>query len=238
MSNKEKVINELKGIADSEIAEHSARFFKSGPGEYGEGDQFLGIRVPKQRAIAKSYSHISLNDVHDLLKSPYHEIRLTALLILVYKYQKAKKYEQRENIYQFYIDHLDKVNNWDLVDSTAKYIVGQFLHEYNQDRSVLYTLSDSKNLWERRIAIIATFHFINKGDFETTLELSEKYLTDHEDLIHKATGWMLREIGKQNESVLINFLDMHYQKMPRTMLRYSIEKLDEPVRQRYLKGEI
>jgi 3-methyladenine DNA glycosylase AlkD len=238
LSNKEKVINELKGIADSEIAEHSARFFKSGPGEYGEGDQFLGIRVPKQRAIAKSYSHISLNDVHDLLKSPYHEIRLTALLILVYKYQKAKKYEQRENIYQFYIDHLDKVNNWDLVDSTAKYIVGQFLHEYNQDRSVLYTLSDSKNLWERRIAIIATFHFINKGDFETTLELSEKYLTDHEDLIHKATGWMLREIGKQNESVLINFLDMHYQKMPRTMLRYSIEKLDEPVRQRYLKGEI
>ncbi len=238
MSNKEKVINELKGIADSEIAEHSARFFKSGPGEYGEGDQFLGIRVPNQRAIAKSYSHISLNDVHDLLKSPYHEIRLTALLILVYKYQKAKKYEQRENIYQFYIDHLDKVNNWDLVDSTAKYIVGQFLHEYNQDRSVLYTLSDSKNLWERRIAIIATFHFINKGDFETTLELSEKYLTDHEDLIHKATGWMLREIGKQNESVLINFLDMHYQKMPRTMLRYSIEKLDEPVRQRYLKGEI
>jgi 3-methyladenine DNA glycosylase AlkD len=238
LSNKEKVINELKGIADSEIAEHSARFFKSGPGEYGEGDQFLGIRVPNQRAIAKSYSHISLNDVHDLLKSPYHEIRLTALLILVYKYQKAKKYEQRENIYQFYIDHLDKVNNWDLVDSTAKYIVGQFLHEYNQDRSVLYTLSDSKNLWERRIAIIATFHFINKGDFETTLELSEKYLTDHEDLIHKATGWMLREIGKQNESVLINFLDMHYQKMPRTMLRYSIEKLDEPVRQRYLKGEI
>jgi len=238
MNSSEKVVYDLKKIADSEIAEHSARFFKSGPGEYGEGDQFLGVRVPKQRKIAKSCRDISLGDVHELLQSPYHEVRLTALLILVYKYQKSKKFEERERICQFYITHLDKVNNWDLVDSSAKYIVGHFLYEYSQNRSVLYTLSDSECLWERRIAIIATFYFIDKGDFGITLELAEKFLTNAEDLIHKATGWMLREIGKQNELILRNFLDRNYQGMPRTMLRYAIEKLEEPVRQMYLKGEV
>jgi len=238
MNSSEKVVYDLKEIADSEIAAHSSRFFKSGPGEYGEGDLFLGIRVPKQRKIAKFYRDISLVDVHELLQSPYHEVRLTALLILVYKYKKSKKFEERERIYQFYINHLDRVNNWDLVDSSARYIAGHFLFEYSQNRSVLYTLSDSECLWERRIAIITTFYFIDKGDFGMTLGLAEKYLTDSEDLIHKATGWMLREIGKQNESILRNFLDRYYQKMPRTMLRYAIEKLDEPVRQRYLKGEV
>lgn len=238
MPTSKDVIDALKKIADPKIAEHSGRFFKSGPGEYGVGDQFLGIRVPKQREIAEKYRDLSFDEVVELLQSPFHEVRLTAVLILVYKYQKAKNPEEHEKTYQFYINHLEGVNNWDLVDSSAKYIAGHFLYEYDKDRSILYELSDSDDLWERRVAIMTTFYFIDQGDFEITLELAEKYLDAPEDLIHKATGWMLREIGKQDEDVLRDFLNPHYQKMPRTMLRYAIEKLDEPVRQMYLKGEI
>lgn len=238
MSNYEEVVKELKQIADPEIAEHSARFFKSGEGDYGEGDQFLGIRVPNQRTIAKQNRDLSFKEISNLLQSPYHEVRLTAVFILVYKYQKAKKVENHKEIYQFYISHLEGINNWDLVDSSAKYIAGHFLFEYDQDRSILNKLSDSEDLWERRIAIMATFYFVDQGDFDLTLELAEKYLAAPEDLIHKASGWMLREIGKQDEKLLRNFLDQHYQIMPRTMLRYAIEKLDEPLRQMYLKGKI
>ncbi len=165
-------------------------------------------------------------------------MRLTAVFILVYKYEKAKKVKDHEQIYQFYINNLEGVNNWDLVDSSAKYIAGHFLFEYDKDRSILYELSDSDDLWERRIAIMTTFYFVDQGDFDLTLELAEKYLGAPEDLIHKASGWMLREIGKQDESLLRTFLDQHYQEMPRTMLRYAIEKLDEPIRQKYLKGEV
>lgn len=238
MSRSEEVVKALKEIADPKIAEHSGRFFKSGEGEYGEGDQFLGVRVPNQRKIAKKYRDLAFPEIKKLLQSDYHEVRLTAILILVYKYQKAKKIEEHEKIYQFYINHLEGVNNWDLVDSSAKFIAGHFLFEYNQDRSVLYKLSDSDDLWERRIAIMTTFYFVDQGDFDLTLELAEKYLIASEDLIHKATGWMLREIGKQDEELLRKFLNKHYQEMPRTMLRYAIEKLDEPLRQKYLKGEI
>ncbi len=238
MSRSEDVVKALKEIANPEIAEHSGRFFKSGKGEYGEGDQFLGIRVPNQRKIAKKYREISFDKVSKLLQSPYHEVRLTAVLILVYKYEKAKKFEDHKEIYQFYINNLEGVNNWDLVDSSAKYIAGHFLFEYDQDRSILHKLSDSDDLWERRIAIMTTFYFVDHGDFDLTLELAEKYLGAPEDLIHKASGWMLREIGKQYEELLRNFLDKHHQQMPRTMLRYAIEKLDEPVRQKYLKGEV
>lgn len=238
MSTSKDVIKSLKEIANPEIAEHSGRFFKSGPGEYGEGDQFLGVRVPKQREIAKNHIQIPFNDVAVLLNSPFHEVRLTAVLILVYKYQKTKQFEDREKIYVFYMNHLTGINNWDLVDSSAKYIAGHFLYEYDKDRSVLYELSDSDDLWERRVAIMTTFYFVDQGDFDLTLELAEKYLDDSEDLIHKASGWMLREIGKQDESLLRNFLDKHYQKMPRTILRYAIEKLDESVRQIYLKGKV
>ncbi|WP_234573456.1 DNA alkylation repair protein [Rhodohalobacter sp. 614A] len=238
MTRDKNVVEALKKIADSKIAEHSARFFKSGPGEYGEGDQFLGIRVPKQREIAKKYKDLPLIEVAKLLQSPFHEVRLTAVLILVYKYQKNKNFEDREDIYHFYLDNLKGVNNWDLVDSSAKYIAGHFLFEYNEDRSILYQLSDSDDLWERRIAIMTTFYFVDQGDFDLTLELAEKYLDAPEDLIHKATGWMLREIGKQDEVLLRNFLDNHYQNMPRTMLRYAMEKLDEPVRQLYLQGKV
>lgn len=236
MNRSEDVIHALKEIADPKIAKHSARFFKSGEGEYGEGDQFLGIRVPKQREIAKKHRELPFKEISELLCSPYHEVRLTAVLILVYKYQKAKKFEDHQEIYQFYIKNLEGVNNWDLVDSSAKYIAGHFLFEYDQDRSILYKLSDSDHLWKRRIAIMTTFYFVDQGDFDLTLELAKKYLDAPEDLIHKASGWMLREIGKQDEELLIKFLDKHYQEMPRTMLRYSIEKLNEPVRQMYLKG--
>lgn len=238
MNKAKDVVEALKEMADPEIAEHSGRFFKSGPGEYGEGDQFLGIRVPNQRKIAKKYRDISFDEISKLLQDDYHEVRLTAVLILVYKYQKAKQFEKRQEIYEFYMNHLKGVNNWDLVDSSAKYIAGHFLYEYDQDRSILHELSDSDDLWERRIAIMTTFYFVDQGDFDLTIELVEKYLDAPEDLIHKASGWMLREIGKQDEYLLRNFLDKHYQNMPRTMLRYAIEKLDEPVRQQYLKGEI
>lgn len=238
MPSSKDVIKALEEIADPEIAEHSVRFFKSGEGEYGEGDQFLGIRVPNQRKIAKKYRDLSFNEISELLQSPFHEVRLTAVLILVYKYQKAKTFEDHKKIYQFYINNLDGVNNWDLVDSSAKYIAGNFLYEYGKDRSILYKLSNSESLWERRVAIMTTFYFVDQGDFDVTLELAEKYLDASEDLIHKASGWMLREIGKQDEKILRNFLNKHSQNMPRTMLRYAIEKLDEPIRQMYLKGEI
>lgn len=238
MPTSKEIIKALKKIADPNIAEHSARFFKSGEGEYGEGDQFLGIRVPEQRRVAKKYRDLPFHEIKKLLQSVYHEVRLTAVLILVYKYQNAKKFEDHEEIYQFYINNLEGINNWDLVDSSAKYIAGHFLFEYDQNRSILYKLSDSDDLWERRIAIMTTFYFVDQEDFDQTLELAEEYLDAPEDLIHKATGWMLREIGKQDEELLRKFLDKHYQKMPRTMLRYAIEKLDEPVRQKYLKGEV
>lgn len=166
MSSSKHVITALKKIADPEIAEHSGRFFKSGPGEYGEGDNFLGIRVTKQREIARKYKDFPFSEVAKLLQSPFHEVRLTAVLILVYKYQKAKKYEEREKIHEFYMNHLEGVNNWDLVDSSAKYIAGHFLYEYDQDRTILYELSDSDNLWERRIAIMTTFYFVDQGDFD------------------------------------------------------------------------
>lgn len=238
MPTSKDVINALKEIADPKIAKHSARFFKSGKGEYGEGDRFLGIRVPKQRAIAKKHRQLPFDEIIKLLESPFHELRLTGVFILVYKYQKAKKFENHQEIYRFYMNILEGVNNWDLVDSSAKYIAGHFLFEYDQDRSILYKLSDSDDLWMRRIAIMTTFYFIDQGDFDLTLEIAKKYLNAPEDLIHKASGWMLREIGKQDEEQLRNFLDVNYQEMPRTMLRYAIEKLDEPVRQMYLKGEI
>lgn len=235
MSDSKKVIKALKSFADPEIAKHSGRFFKSGPGEYGEGDQFLGIRVPQQRKVAKKHKDIPLKEVSDLLQSPLHEVRLTALFILVYKYQKASPEEQSE-IYHFYMNHLDRVNNWDLVDSSAQYITGHYL--FDKDRSVLFALSESEDLWERRIAIMSTFYFIGRGDFGTTLNIAEKYINAPEDLIHKATGWMLREIGKKDEELLKDFLSHHYNHMPRTMLRYAIEKLPDLFRQKYLKGEI
>jgi len=226
---------QMLDLSNSKIAEHSLRFFKTGPGEYGEGDVFLGIRVPVTRKVARKFRELPLGQVLKLVKSKYHEERLLALFMLVALFKKGDE-KAKKNIYDAYLGHTDTINNWDLVDSSAHQIVGGYLFERN--RKPLYQLAKSKSLWERRISMIATYTFIKKDDFEDTLKLSEILLTDEEDLMHKAVGWMLREVGKKDIEVEERFLRKHYKKMPRTMLRYAIEKFEEGKRQAYLKGEI
>jgi len=234
MTHKE-IIDHLHSLANPEIAVHSQRFFKTGEGEYGHGDKFLGIRVPAIRQAVKQYKTASLSAAEKLLKSGYHEIRLFALLLLVARFSKASADEQ-EKIYRLYLRNSRYINNWDLVDSSAHYIVGAYLD--GKDKSVLDKMARSRSLWERRIAIMATFYFIKNNQFTETLKLSKQLLGDQEDLIHKAVGWMLREIGKRDLAKEVAFLNRHYQAMPRTMLRYAIEKFNEAERQRYLKGEV
>jgi len=223
----------LQELADPEIAKHSARFFKTGKGEYGESDRFLGIRVPVLRQQAKKYRQIELSDIKKLLQSFFHEERLCSLIILVDKFSKGTE-EEKANIFNFYLDSIEHINNWDLVDSSAHYIVGVYLE--NRNRDILYKMAESGNLWERRIAIMSTFYLIKKNMFKDALNISEILLKDREDLIHKAVGWMLREIGKRDKPAEKNFLDKYYKDMPRTMLRYAIEKFQETERQKYLKG--
>lgn len=223
----------LRNIADPDIAKHSRRFFKIGPGEYGEGDQFLGIRVPQIRQVAKQFSKISLDETNKLLQSSYHEERLCALIILVNKIKKADS-EISKQIFNLYIDNISQVNNWDLVDTSAEHIIGRYLED--KDRNLLYQLAQSENLWKRRIAIMSTFHFIKNNDFEDTLALSQLLLIDDHDLIHKAVGWMLREIGKRERTKEEAFLEKFGQEMPRTTLRYAIEKFPEEKRQYYLNN--
>ena len=213
-------------------ATNLARFFKTGPGDYGEGDQFVGLVVPQIREAVRLYwAELSLADIESLVASPYHEYRLTGLLLLVKKYTKATV-EDKQIIYDFYLSHLGGINNWDLVDLTAPNIVGDYL--LTHPRQVLYKLAKSSNLWHRRIAILATFTFIRHSDFADSLKLAEILLHDPHDLLHKAVGWMLREIGKRDLSVLTDFLDLHATTMPRTMLRYAIEKLSSTDRQHYM----
>ncbi len=221
----------LREIADPKVAESSARFFKTDPGEYSERDQFLGIRVPQVRKIAREFNQLSLKETELLLHSDFHEERLCALIILVNKYQRAEKDEQKE-IFDRYLNNTEYINNWDLVDTSAQHIIGSHLSD--KKRSLLYKLAKSDNLWERRIAILSTFYFIKNDDFEDTLAIAKILLEDEHDLIHKAVGWMLREIGKRSEHTLKHFLDEHIDYMPRTMLRYAIEKLSESDRQMYL----
>ncbi|MCU7844937.1 MAG: DNA alkylation repair protein [Candidatus Thiodiazotropha sp. (ex Monitilora ramsayi)] len=225
----------LKDIADPAIAAHSQKFFKTAPGEYGEGDIFLGIRVPILRHQAKRFKQIPLKETEQLLTSPYHEVRLCALLILVEKYEHGDSNE-REDIYRLYMKNIRYVNNWDLVDSSAPQIVGA--HLYHTGKQTLFKLAASSCIWEKRISIMSTLYFIRHKQFDITLDLSEKLLNDKEDLIHKAVGWMLREIGNRDGRVKRAFLKKHYTAMPRTMLRYAIEKFPEKERKRYLKGEI
>ena len=227
--------NEMRKLANKKIAEHSQRFFKTGKGQYGEGDIFLGIRVPVLRKIAKKFRRISLAEVSKLLESKFHEERLLSILILVNLFKLGDEDDQ-ELIYELYLDKTRYINNWDIVDISAGNIVGEFLFE--KDKAPLYRLVFSENLWERRIAIVATFYFIKNDEFDDTLKIAEILFTDKEDLIHKAVGWMLREVGKRVIEIEEEFLEEHYLKMPRTMLRYAIERLPETRRKMYLKGQV
>lgn len=233
----EQIQQELQAFIEPEKAEFLPKFFKTGAGEYAEGDVFLGVRVPWQRKVARKYfQHVGLEDIKALLSSPVHEYRSVALIILVHKYEKAKYEEEKEKekIAQFYLDNLDHVNNWDLVDLSADKILGAYL--FDKDRQPLLELAASQDLWRQRVAMIATFYFIRKGDFADTLALAELFLDHPHHLIHKAVGWMLREVGKRDQQVEIAFLKEHYKRMPRTMLRYAIEKLEPQLRQEFLKG--
>ncbi|HAM50748.1 MAG TPA: DNA alkylation repair protein [Nitrospiraceae bacterium] len=223
---------ELRQLADPHKAEILSGFFKTAKGQYGEGDCFLGITVPQQRQIAKKYQNLSLRQLQELLSSRIHEYRLIALLILISKYRTADD-SGREEICFFYLNNTKQINNWDLVDLSAHHILGNYLRE--KDSSILRRLAKSENLWERRIAIMSTFAFIKEHRFEDTLHLAALLLNDKHDLIHKAVGWMLREIGKKDQKVEEQFLRKHYQKMPRIMLRYAIERFDKRKRRAYLQ---
>ena len=227
------VRNQLRLLGNAARAEHATRFFKTGPGDYGEGDRLLGLKVPDVRRLSRRCGDLTFVDLRQLLASPIHEQRQLALFVLVLRFGKADKSQQKK-IYDFYMRNRRGVNNWDLVDGSPPHIVGAYLAD--KDRSILHEFARSKDLWERRIAIVATYHFIRHDDFDDTLQVAEQLLEDHEDLIHKAVGWMLREVGNRDVKVEKAFLDNHYRRMPRTMLRYAIERFPERQRQRYLKG--
>ena len=223
-----KLKSELEQLSNPSKAKIQSSFFKTNKGQYSEGDIFLGVTVPETRKIANKYLNLQLTEIQQLLSSKIHDHRLIALLILVENFKKSKD----KNIPQFYLQNLKQVNNWDLVDLSADKILGQYL--LDKDKSILYKLAQSNNLWERRVAIISTFQFIKNNQFEDTLKISEILLNDKHDLIHKAVGWMLRELGKRNQELEEQFLKKHYKTMPRTMLRYAIEKFDEVKRKQYL----
>jgi 3-methyladenine DNA glycosylase AlkD len=229
----EEIRKTLRQRADKKRAQTLQRFFKTGRGDYAEGDIFLGIKVPVLRNLAIQFQDVPLNTAIQHLKSPIHEERLLALFILIKRYQK-EGVSGKQKIYSIYLAHTKYINNWDLVDATAKHIIGAFLTD--KDRAPLYTLARSDSLWERRIAILSTFHFIENNDFEDTLNIAEILIADPHDLIHKAVGWMLREVGKRSAAAQERFLRKYCAVMPRTMLRYAIEKFPQSKRQAYLHG--
>lgn len=230
------MLNKLKKRIEKESSVKKAkafqRFFKTGLGEYGEGDIFLGINVPTSRKIAKEFQNLKLIEIKELIESKKHEERFIALLILIIQYKNGYE-DEKKTIYNFYLKNTKHINNWDLVDVSAHYIVGDYL--YDKDKQILYELAKSQDLWEKRISIISTWFYIRKNRFIETLKIAEILLHDEHDLIHKAVGWMLREVGKKNLKAEEDFLKKHYKKMPRTMLRYAIEKFPESKRQSYLK---
>ena len=231
----EDLRKDLNLYASPQKAEVLKRFFKTGKGQYGEGDIFLGVKVPDLRRIVRKYAYIHLDNTLNLLRSKIHEERLIALLIMVEKAKRADESE-RETLFKKYLENTQYINNWDLVDLSADKIVGSYLFEKPKD--ILYSLAASENLWERRIAAMATFDFIKKGFYQETLKIAKILLNDQHDLIHKAVGWMLREIGKRcSWEALEQFLLVNYKQMPRTMLRYAIERLPEDLRLQYLNGE-
>ena len=232
-----RIRGELKPLGNAQIAEHSSRFFKTGAGEYGEGDLFRGIRVPALRKLAKRHRGLALRDTQQLLRSKYHEDRLLALLLLVESYRSGDA-PRKASVFETYLRNTAYINNWDLVDTSADPIVGAQLAATG-DGGLLERLAGAVSLWERRIAIMATFHFIkHRRDFEPTLRIARILLHDREDLIHKAVGWMLREIGNRDRPVEEEFLQRHYRGMPRTMLRYAIEKFPQTRRAAYLSGRV
>jgi 3-methyladenine DNA glycosylase AlkD len=227
---------ELNHFNDKKRGETLPRYFQAYPGGYGEGDKFIGVTVPNQRAVSKKhYKNISLSELEQLLWEPIHEYRLTALFMFVLKYQKSKDESLQKELVELYLKNIERVNNWDLVDSSAHLILGP--HLMNGNRQLLYELAKDNSLWIQRIAIIATLHFIRNGQFDDTLSIAKILLNHNHDLIHKAVGWMLREVGKKNYEVEYTFLIKHYNNMPRTMLRYAIERFPEEVRQNFLKGK-
>ena len=228
-----EVINALKTLATEDRRKTNEWFFKTGKGEYGYGDIFLGVTAPDLRGIAKKFSQeISLQELTELIRSPIHEVRLCALIILVNKYKK----EDSDKIYRYYLKHLNSVNNWDLVDTSAPHIVGDYLNKNPEKSKILLEFSRSENLWIRRISIVSTLAFIKNNEFNKTLEIAKLLLNDDHDLIHKAVGWMLREIYKRDEVLIKRFLRQNYAQIPRTTLRYAIERMDKEERLLYLKG--
>jgi 3-methyladenine DNA glycosylase AlkD len=234
MTYKE-ITDHLHSLADTERAISSQRYFKTGEGEYGYGDVFIGIRMPVLREAVKKFRDTPIGVAEKLLRSEYHEIRMFSLLILVYRFSR-KNDKEKEEIYNIYLSNTQYINNWDLVDSSAHHIVGAYLE--NREKTVLYDFALSDSLWERRIAVISTFHYIKKNIFKDALSIAELLLYDREDLIHKAVGWMLREIGNRDLDIETRFLKFYYSKMPRTALRYAIEKFSKEERWKYLNGEI
>ena len=225
----------IKELGSPEVSKTMQLFFKTGKGEYGEGDIFAGLKVPSQRKLAREFRDLSLTDLKILLNSPVHEERLISLFILIDKYGKGDK-QGKEAIFSFYLKNRKGINNWDLVDLSAPKIIGK--HLLNKDKSLLFKFALSKNLWERRISVSSTYEFIKNNEFDLALQISEMLLKDKHDLIHKAVGWMLREIGKRDLQTEESFLKIHYKKMPKTMLCYAIEKFPETKRKKYLQGKI
>jgi len=224
---------ELEQLANPKQATLLQRFFKTGKGEYGEGDVFLGIKVPVQRSVAKKYKDLSLKDVQELLKSKIHEHRLIALLIMMQKFDRAED-DEKKQIFELYLKNTNNINNWDLIDLSAPNIVGNYL--LDKDRGILYKLAKSKSIWEKRISVLATFKFIANGEVKDTLAIAEILVNDKHDLIQKAIGWMLRELGKRvSQADEEKFLKKHYKTMPRTMLRYAIERFDNKKKEFYMK---
>ena len=233
-----QILEALQFLSTPEKRDFLPYFFKTGKGQYAEGDQFIGVVVPDSRKLVKEYwQKASLDDVQEILKSEFHEMRLVALLILVTKFEKTKDEKEKKTLVDFYLKNTKYINNWDLVDLSCYKLLGKYCFE-NQKDEVLKKLSDSENMWEKRIAIVATMYHIKKGSHDLTIELALNNLNHSHDLMHKANGWLLREMGKKDKKKLLNFLKTHYQNMPRTSLRYAIEKLDEDLRQDFLKGRI
>jgi 3-methyladenine DNA glycosylase AlkD len=233
----EQIIETLRDHAIPEKAAFLPRYFQSYPGGYGEGDRFLGVTVPAQRRIARQFfREVDLGDLSELIQNPYHEVRLTGLIALVYRYERAKEEYDRQQLSDFYLHHLDWVNNWDLVDTSSHAILGHFY--WKKDKSLFYHMAGSHGLWRQRVAMISSYFWIKKGDFAYTLALAEVLKNHPHDLMHKAVGWMLREIGNRDFEVEMEFLRSHYKTMPRTALRYAIEKFPEDLRQGFLRGRV